>query len=70
MGASFIIVGPTTRELRRSALAHKVPIVTTIAGCKANIEAMKSVSDKTMVAEALQDFFPDGVMSPAEAAAL
>lgn len=58
------------RELRRSALAYKVPIVTTIAGCKANVEAMRSLSTGTMVAEPLQDFFPDGVMSPAEAAKL
>jgi len=54
------------RELRRSALAYKVPMVTTIAGCKATVEAIKSTENE-LIAQPLQDFFPS-VTSPAEAA--
>ncbi|XP_010244971.1 PREDICTED: carbamoyl-phosphate synthase large chain, chloroplastic-like [Nelumbo nucifera] len=45
------------RQLRRMALAYKVPIITTVAGALATVEAIKSVMCSTMKMIALQDFF-------------
>ncbi|KAL3688817.1 hypothetical protein R1sor_015126 [Riccia sorocarpa] len=45
------------RELRRSALAYKVPIVTTIAGGLANLEAVRSLKESSLEMIPLQDFF-------------
>uniref|UniRef100_A0A7N0V1S9 Carbamoyl phosphate synthase arginine-specific large chain, chloroplastic n=1 Tax=Kalanchoe fedtschenkoi TaxID=63787 RepID=A0A7N0V1S9_KALFE len=45
-------------KLRRMALAYKVPIITTIAGALASIEAIKSLKSSTIKMHALQDFFP------------
>ncbi|EFJ17598.1 hypothetical protein SELMODRAFT_420859 [Selaginella moellendorffii] len=45
------------RQLRRSALAYKVPIVTTIAGGLANLQAVKSLKECPVEMLALQDFF-------------
>ncbi|CAM6127419.1 unnamed protein product [Calypogeia fissa] len=45
------------RELRRSALAYKVPIVTTITGGLANLEAVRSLKQSSVEMIPLQDFF-------------
>ncbi|MQL83392.1 hypothetical protein Taro_015890 [Colocasia esculenta] len=45
------------RQLRRMALAYKVPIITTVAGALASIEAIKSLKHSSVKMLALQDFF-------------
>lgn len=45
------------RQLRRMALAYKVPIITTVAGALATAEAIKSLKSSTIKIIALQDFF-------------
>ena len=45
------------RQLRRMALAYKVPIITTVAGALAIAEAIKSLKSSTLEMVALQDFF-------------
>ncbi|CAM8955494.1 unnamed protein product [Rhodiola kirilowii] len=44
-------------KLRRMALAYKVPIITTIAGALASIEAIRSLKSSAIKMYALQDFF-------------
>lgn len=46
------------RQLRRSALAYKVPIITTIAGGLATLEAVRGLIQSPVNMLALQDFFP------------
>ncbi|CAN0916467.1 Carbamoyl-phosphate synthase large chain, chloroplastic [Linum grandiflorum] len=43
--------------LRRTALAYKVPVITTVAGAMATAEAIKSVATKRFDVLALQDYF-------------
>lgn len=45
------------RQLRRMALAYKVPIITTVAGASASVEAIKSLKCSAIKMIALQDFF-------------
>ncbi|RVW56757.1 Carbamoyl-phosphate synthase large chain, chloroplastic [Vitis vinifera] len=45
------------RQLRRMALAYKVPIITTVAGASASVEAIKSLKCCAIKMIALQDFF-------------
>ncbi|CAA6663938.1 unnamed protein product [Spirodela intermedia] len=45
------------RQLRRMALAYKVPIITTVAGALASIEAIRCLKQSSMKMLALQDFF-------------
>ncbi|XP_024026350.1 carbamoyl-phosphate synthase large chain, chloroplastic [Morus notabilis] len=45
------------RQLRRMALAYKVPVITTVAGALATAEAIKSLKSSTIKMIALQDFF-------------
>lgn len=45
------------RQLRRMALAYRVPIVTTVAGALATAEAIRSLKCSGMKMIALQDFF-------------
>ncbi|GMJ05279.1 carbamoyl phosphate synthetase B, VENOSA 3 [Hibiscus trionum] len=45
------------RQLRRMALAYKVPIITTVDGALASAEAIKSLKSSTINMIALQDFF-------------
>ena len=45
------------KELRRAALAHKVPIITTIAGAKATVEALRDLQGSTLEQVPLQDYF-------------
>ncbi|KAL5581185.1 hypothetical protein UlMin_013627 [Ulmus minor] len=45
------------RQLRRMALAYKVPVITTVAGALATAEAIKSLKSSNIKMIALQDFF-------------
>ncbi|KAG9439789.1 hypothetical protein H6P81_019954 [Aristolochia fimbriata] len=45
------------RQLRRMALAYKVPIITTVSGALATVEAIRSIKKSTVNMVALQDFF-------------
>ncbi|KAM1342104.1 hypothetical protein ACFX2F_006476 [Malus domestica] len=47
------------RQLRRSGLAYKIPVITTIAGALSTAEAIKSLKSSTIKMIALQDFFED-----------
>jgi carbamoyl-phosphate synthase large subunit len=44
------------RLIRRSALAYKIPIITTIAGAKATAAAIRSLQAETLDVKALQDY--------------
>jgi len=44
-------------KIRRSALAYKVPIITTIAGAKATIAALRSLTQTSFDVKALQDYY-------------
>lgn len=44
-------------QLRRLALAYKVPIITTVDGARASIDAIKSLKNKSIETLALQDYF-------------
>ncbi|HEY9666261.1 MAG TPA: carbamoyl phosphate synthase large subunit, partial [Coleofasciculaceae cyanobacterium] len=44
------------RLIRRSALAYKIPIVTTIAGAKATAAAIRSLQSASLDVKALQDY--------------
>ena len=45
------------REIRRTAVGLKVPMVTTIAGAKATVGAVRVLQQNDLVMDALQDFF-------------
>ncbi|KAF6150558.1 hypothetical protein GIB67_030359 [Kingdonia uniflora] len=45
------------RQLRRMALAYKVPVITTVAGALASVEAIQSMKQSPIKMIALQDFF-------------
>jgi carbamoyl-phosphate synthase large subunit len=45
------------RKIRRSALDYKLPIITTIAGAKATVEAIRSLQSEPLQVKALQDYF-------------
>ncbi|CAN1212593.1 carbamoyl-phosphate synthase large subunit [Tumidithrix helvetica PCC 7403] len=42
--------------IRRSALAYKIPVITTLAGAKAAIAAIRSLQNDTLTVRALQDY--------------
>ena len=44
------------RIIRRSALEYKLPIVTTLAGAKATLAAIKSLKENEITVKALQDY--------------
>eukprot|EP00245_Coleochaete_scutata_P004245 TRINITY_DN16558_c0_g1_i1.p1 TRINITY_DN16558_c0_g1~~TRINITY_DN16558_c0_g1_i1.p1 ORF type:complete len:1219 (-),score=306.52 TRINITY_DN16558_c0_g1_i1:548-4204(-) len=46
------------RNLRRSCLAYKVPIITTVAGASATVKAIKALQSNVINMTALQDYFP------------
>ncbi len=59
----FIINTPTggdyqvdDRLIRRSALDYKLPIITTIAGAKATVEALRSLKSAPLEVKALQEY--------------
>ena len=43
--------------IRRTALAYKVPLITTIAGAKATAAAIRSLQSETQEVKAVQDYF-------------
>ncbi|XP_008775915.2 carbamoyl-phosphate synthase large chain, chloroplastic-like [Phoenix dactylifera] len=45
------------RQLRRMALAYKIPIITTVAGALASVEAIRCLKHSSMQMLALQDYF-------------
>lgn len=51
------------RQLRRMALAYKVPIITTIAGGLASLEAVRGLTESPVDMIALQDFFVKEVVT-------
>lgn len=53
------------RQLRRMALAYKVPIITTIAGARATLQAVKGLTESPVDMTALQDFFVKDVVAVA-----
>lgn len=48
------------RMIRRTALEYKLPIITTIAGAKATVEALRSLQREPLEVKALQDYMVDG----------
>lgn len=44
-------------ELRRLALAYKVPVITTVAGCRSTNKGLRVITEGKMEQLALQDFF-------------
>ena len=59
----FIINTPTGEEsqtdarlIRRTALDYKLPIITTIAGAKATVEALRALKTQPLEVKALQDY--------------
>ncbi|NJM66872.1 MAG: carbamoyl-phosphate synthase large subunit [Acaryochloris sp. RU_4_1] len=44
------------RLIRRSALAYKIPLITTIAGAKATAAALRSLQSQAMDVKAIQDY--------------
>ncbi len=44
------------RQIRRAAIAYKVPTVTTIAGAKATVAAIRALQAKPLEVKALQDY--------------
>jgi carbamoyl-phosphate synthase large subunit len=62
----LIINTPTGEEsqtdaklIRRSALDYKLPIITTIAGAKATVAAIRSLQEAPLEVKALQDYLKD-----------
>jgi carbamoyl-phosphate synthase large subunit len=51
------------RQLRRMALAYKVPIITTIAGAVATLQAVAGLKESPVEMMALQDFFVKDVVA-------
>eukprot|EP01025_Chloroclados_australasicus_P019625 TRINITY_DN2071_c0_g1_i1.p3 TRINITY_DN2071_c0_g1~~TRINITY_DN2071_c0_g1_i1.p3 ORF type:complete len:405 (-),score=71.02 TRINITY_DN2071_c0_g1_i1:370-1584(-) len=48
------------KELRRKALSNGIPLVTTVAGAKAYIEALKEIKqDRRLLLTPLQEYFPE-----------
>ncbi|MEH2406943.1 carbamoyl-phosphate synthase large subunit [Nostoc sp.] len=46
------------RLIRRTALAYKIPIITTIAGAKATVAAIRSLQNTTLDVKTIQEFCP------------
>jgi carbamoyl-phosphate synthase large subunit len=49
------------RLIRRTALAYKIPIITTIAGAKATAAAIRSLQSEPLDVKALQEYITQGV---------
>ncbi len=43
--------------IRRTALAYKIPVITTLAGARATIAAIKALQNETITVQALQDYY-------------
>jgi carbamoyl-phosphate synthase large subunit len=50
------------RQLRRLPLAYKVPIISTIVGALATLQAVKGLKESPIEMMALQDFFAKDVV--------
>jgi carbamoyl-phosphate synthase large subunit len=48
------------RTIRRTALDYKLPIITTIAGAKATVAAIRSLQSEVLDVKALQDYMSEG----------
>jgi carbamoyl-phosphate synthase large subunit len=48
------------RLIRRTALAYKIPIITTIAGAKATVAAIRSLQNTTLNVKTIQEYCPIG----------
>ncbi|MBD2694073.1 carbamoyl-phosphate synthase large subunit [Anabaena catenula] len=46
------------RLIRRTALAYKIPIITTIAGAKATVAAIRSLQNTTLDVKVIQEYCP------------
>ncbi|MEH2050535.1 carbamoyl-phosphate synthase large subunit [Nostoc sp.] len=46
------------RLIRRTALAYKIPIITTIAGAKATVAAIRSLQNTTLDVKTIQEYCP------------
>ena len=46
------------RLIRRTALSHKIPIITTIAGAKATVAAIRSLQNTTLDVKVIQEYNP------------
>jgi carbamoyl-phosphate synthase large subunit len=46
-----------SRQIRRSAIDYKLPIITTIAGAKATVAAIRSLQSQPLEVKALQEYF-------------
>ena len=46
------------QKIRRTALAYKIPLVTTLAGAKATAAAIRALQSGSLQVKCLQDFFP------------
>jgi carbamoyl-phosphate synthase large subunit len=46
------------RLIRRTALAYKIPIITTLAGAKATVAAIRSLQNTTLDVKVIQDYCP------------
>jgi len=44
------------RLIRRAALAYKIPTITTIAGAKATVAAIRSLQTTTLDVKAIQEY--------------
>ena len=47
------------KNLRRSALALKIPVITTLAGAKATTQALAGMKSGPLLQVPLQDYFPE-----------
>jgi len=56
-------------QLRRLALAYKIPIITTVDGARATMDAIKSLKNKSIETLALQDYFQTADAPDLQAAA-
>jgi carbamoyl-phosphate synthase large subunit len=45
------------RDIRRTALSYKIPVITTVAGARATADAIQSLQTQTLTVRALQDYF-------------
>jgi carbamoyl-phosphate synthase large subunit len=45
------------RSIRRTALDYKLPIITTLAGARATVAAIRSLQEHPLEVKALQDYF-------------
>ncbi|MEL7039863.1 MAG: hypothetical protein AAFO04_30340, partial [Cyanobacteria bacterium J06592_8] len=43
--------------IRRTALAYKIPIITTIAGAKATVAAIRALKSESVEVKAIQDYY-------------